>query len=809
MGTLWQDIRYGARTLTRSPGYTLVAVLTLALGIGVNAAIFSAVDAILLRPLPYQHGERIVHLRQPQLAPAQENVQFSVPELLAYRTQSRTMDEVVEYHSMSFNLLGKGDPQRVQTGVVSANFFEVLGVRSLFGRTFRPGEDEAGATPVVVLSYAYWKNRLGGDPNVVGTTVEMTDRVHTIVGVLPPIPQYPDENDVYMPVSSCPFRMSDAWKTNANVRALDVFARLKPGQTLQDAQRDLVAVSRRLHADHADAYPASAGLSVNAAPLKEELTRAARTTLLVLLGTAGLVLLIACANVANLTLVRLVGREREVALRAALGAGRGRILRQLLTESAMLALAGGALGLALAATTVRLLSAFAARFTARAGEISMDGRVLLFTLVVALATGVAFGSFPVLTWGRSLAATLRDRSGASRAGGRRPRVERVLVAAQVALSVVALVAAGAMVRTLMHLQAVDPGFDPERVLTMRFTPSRDSYTTGASIRQLVERVVERVGAQPGVVSVAVAGTFPLNDGQPFALPFQIEGRPSGSEAPPQLEPRGTTPGYFKTVGLPLVRGRLYTAADRDTANGVLLINQTAARRYWGAEDPVGKRVTFDNGTTWLTIVGVVGDVRQWGLDHEPTAEGYAPIAEGAIFGTSLLVRTAADPLRMAGRARDAIHEIDPTIPVDRVRTLAQVRDDSLAAPRLTATLLALFAGLALLIAAAGVGGAVAFSVSRRSHEFGVRMALGARRADVLRTVLRDGMTPVLAGLVLGSAGALALGRVMSGLVVGVTPTDPRTFVAVCAVLAGVSAAACLGPARRATGVDPAVALRSD
>jgi predicted permease len=810
MATLLQDLRYALRTLARSPGYALVTVLTLALGIGANTAIFSVVNGVLLRPLPYERGDRLVVLHQPGALAGATDAGFSPLEVADYRQQSRALTGVVEYHSMSFNLLGRGEPLRVQTGVVSANFFDVLGVKPLLGRTFRPGEDQPGATPVLVLSYAFWMNRLGGDPAIVGARFEMTDRIHTVVGVLPPIPQYPNENDVFMPISSCPFRAAPAWADDRTVRGLTVFGRLASGRSVEHARHDLASIARRLRAEYPQAYPQTQGLTVTGEALLDDLTREARPTLLILLATAGFVLLIACANVANLTLVRLVRRQREMALRAALGAGRGRLVRQLLTESTLLAVVGAAVGLLVARASVALLAALAARFTTRAAEIDMDGRVLAFTLVVSVFTGLAVGAIPLLSSTRNLAGSLRAHGGSAGEAPRRVRVESVLVVSQVAVSLVLLFAAGLMLRSVLALQRVDAGFDPQNVLTMRVTLSRDDYTTPESRRSFATRLLARVDGEPGVVSSAMAGTYPLNEGQPFTVSFRVEGRDVGDdEALPRAEPRFVSPGYFRTIGAPLLRGRTFTGADHADAPRVAVVNQSMARHTWGAEDPVGKRITFDDGETWTTVVGVVGDVKQWGLDREAADEVYGPIDQSPLLGGNLLIRTAADPTRMIRSARELVREIDPNAPVDKVRTLAQVREESMAAPRLTTTLLGLFAALALVLAGTGIGGVVAFSVSRRTQEFGIRMALGARRADVLRMVLWQGMALALVGLAIGAGAALAMSRFMAGLVFGVEAGDPVTLAAVSLALAAVAVAACLAPARRTTAIDPMRVLRSD
>jgi putative ABC transport system permease protein len=808
MSDLAQDLRYALRTLRKSPGFTLVAVVTLGLGIGADTAIFSMIRGVLLRPLPYREGGRLVHLRQPAALAGVENAGFSVKEMQDYHAATRSLEGTVEYHTMPFILLGRGEPRRVQTGVVSADYFDVMGAKALLGRTFRPGEDAPGAAPVLVLSYGFWKNQLGGDSAIVGRTFEMNDRIHTVVGVLPPVPQYPAESDLYLPMSACPFRASERTIQNRSARMLQLFGRLRPGVALEQAQTELETVAAQVHATYPEAYSKTQGFGISVASLQDELTRRARPTLLLLLGTAVFVLVIACANVANLTLARLIRREREMALRSALGADRRRLLRQLLTEGGLLSLAGGALGLALAASGVQLLTAFAARFTERAGEIAVDGPVLAFTLGVSLLTGLAFGALPALPSRLNLVSALKE-GGTTTGGAGSMRVRAALVVAQVAVSVVLLIGAGLMLRSVQALQRVDPGFDPENVLTMTLDLNWSIYTSNDRVLGFHRQLQSRLADQPGVVATASSLGFPLRGHSPYGFEFMIEGRPAAEGAAlPQGDFRAVSPGYFRTLGVPLVSGRLFTEADGPGAPEVAVVNQSLARRYWGRETPIGHRVSADSGKTWTTVVGVVGDVRQYGLDAAPADEMYAPFAQSPVRESSFLVRTTADPLSMAGRIADAVHAIDPNQPVAKVRTLDQFRRDALASPRLTALLLALFAALALGITSAGLAGVIAFSVSQRTQEIGVRLALGAVRGEVLSMVLGEGMRLVGVGLALGVVGALLLTRVMAGLLYGVRATDPLTFGAMVLVLLLVAVAACLVPARRATTVDPMVALRS-
>ncbi len=806
-----REFRYALRTLSKSPGFTAVAVLTLALGIGANTAIFSLIQGVLLRPLPYLDDSNLVVLRQAAPKAEIDNLPFSVQEVYDYRAQTASLESMVEYHNMTFTLLGRGEPERVVTGVVSAEFFDLLGVEARLGRTFRAADDQPDAEAVLVLSHGYWQRSFGGDPEIVGQVFEMNNRPHTVVGVLPPIPQYPNENDVYMSVSACPFRASGEAARTQNrsaFRALTVTGRLAAGKTLDDLKADLAATGARFVADFPDTYQPERGYEVNAVPLKEVLTQQARPTLLILLGTAGLVLLIACANVANLTVARMLRRQREMAVRASLGASRGRLVGQTLVESGLLALAGGALGLILAYGGLGMLVAFTARFTTRATNISIDGWVLLFTLGISLATGLVFGAMSALPTRGDLATALRDGSHAT-AGRGKQWLRGALVASQVAVSVVLLVAAGLMLRSFGKLQRVDPGFNPERVLTAQLSLNWTKYTTSQAAVTFFDSLLEKVRNHPGVVSAAVASDLPLQRQGPRNRGFQIEDRPidDGGLAP-VIDFRIASPGYFRTIGIPLVRGRTFDTRDDAQGQPVAVVTRSLARNYWGDDDPVSRRVSVDGGTTWLTIVGVVGDVREYGPAVAATDELYVPLAQGG-FSQNLLIRTAADPMAMAREVKELVWAVDPDQPVSNIESMASKTAASTASPRLTTLLLGLFAALALAITAAGLSGVVAFVVSQRTQEIGIRMALGAHRGSVLLMVLRQGLRLVVVGLAVGLAASFAVGRLMTDLLFEVRPSDPLTLLGVSVVLIAAAAGACLLPARRATRVQPTVALRSE
>ena len=804
--TLMQDVRYGLRSIGRSRGFACVIVLTMGLGIGANAAIFSVVNGVLLKPLPYADGHELIALWQHEPLAGNADIGFSYKEILDYRT-ARSLESVVEFHNMWFILLGRSDPQRVSTGVVSANFFDVLGVTPMYGRTFVDADDKPGAPAVLVLSHSYWKNSFGGDPSIVGRVFQMNDRPHQVIGVLPPVPQYPAQVDVYMPTSACPFRSDPRTVENRNARMVRAFGRLKDGISLSKAQADLDIIAARLEQEYPDFYPAARGHRTVATSLQEEMTVNFRATLLVLLGTAGFVLLIVCASVANLMLARLVRREREIAVRSAMGATRGRLLRQLLTESTLLAILGGLVGLAIAGWSVDLLVAFATQFTARATEISIDRSVLLYTLAVSVATGLVVGSVPALSGKLTDVSSLRE---GARATQSRHATRSALIVVQVAASFMLLIGAGLTIRSLLKLQQVDPGIDTENILTMRIDLNFTKYPSPPStVRpELWERIEEEIRNRPGVTRVGGAATFPLNERGPFSGSLTISGRelpPDVSQ--PTVDVRVATPDYFATVGQAVVSGRPFRRSDRMGQNRVVIINQTMARHYWPGANPLGARLSGDDGQTWQTVVGVVADTRQQ-LNENFKDEVYVPMFQTTQLSTMWLVRSNVEPETMAREIRAAVHSVDPEQPVDNFRTLADVRSASIAPRKLTATLLGLFGLLALVITATGIAGVIAFSVNQRTQEFGVMMALGAPRFNVLAMVLRQGLQLVLIGLAIGLAGALVLTRMLTTMLFGIEPTDGITFVAVSMVLIAVAALACLVPAKRAASVDPMIALRA-
>jgi len=813
----WQILRsdcsYAFRMMHRNLGFTLLAVLTLALGIGANTAIFSVVHAVLLRALPYPNGDQLVFLRQMEKNVNQPDLGFSVPEIMDYRAQNRTLAGLVEYHAMSFTLFGHGDPERVRTGVVSSNYFDLFGVHPLLGRTFLADDEKPNAPPVLVLSYEYWKNNFGSDPGIVGKTFEMNDKVHTVVGVLPPVPQYPDENDVYMPTSACPFRSNKMHLEGRDMRMMEVFGRLKPGVTVAQANADISAVSAGLQAAYPKFYPDDVGFTSATTPLQGELTRQARPTLLLLLAAAAFVLLIACANVANLTLSRMARRERELAVRTALGAGRTRLLRQLLTESFLIACVGGLLGLLLAYGSLQLLTDFVGRLTPRAREIHIDSTVLLFTLLAALGTAVLFGTLSALFSRSNVSASLKEGSSGAGTGRRQNRMRSALIVCQVAFSFMLLIGAGLLLRSLFKLQQVDSGIVPQRVLALRTAFNWSKYQDETATRALLRKLLDRLQTEPGVLSVAVSSRYPFEPeaitGGPesVSFSFQIEGRQlKPGEAPRVTTFASVSQDYFKALGIPLKAGRLFADTDSDDfkAPGVVLMNEAAKRLYWPNENPIGKRVSAD-GEHWATIVG---DVREFGLNRAPSPEFYGAQAQGP-QPACLIVRTIADPRSAAHALTLAIHNVDPQTAVTHVLTIEQARDESMSSPRVTATLLGIFAGLALLIATAGIGGIMALLVSQRVREIGIRIALGARPTKILQMVLQQGFGLAALGVALGIVGAVVLTGLIKSLLFEVPPNDVWTFTGVGLALLSAAALASYLPARRAAAVDPNVALRAE
>jgi putative ABC transport system permease protein len=658
---LKQDVGFALRMMRKNLGFTIAAVIVLGLGIGANTATFSVVNAVLLKPLPYEHGERLLMLSQ-RTVPGAGVGRSSVPELNDYRAQSRSMDGIVEYHNMQFILLGRSEPENVETGVVSWNFFDVFGVKPLVGRMFEPSDEKTDAPAVLLLSYEYWLRSFGGDPTAVGKTFRMNDKAHTVIGVLPPFPQYPHENDVYMTSAACPFRSDPELIANRTGRMLRLFGRMKPGVTPGQAQADLSTVAATMQREYPNAYSKDATPKMEVTPMKAELTRDAKPTMLFLLAAAGFVLLIACANVANLNLARMVRREREMGLRTAMGASRVRLFRQLLTESFLLAFGGGLLGLVLAMSGLRLLTAYVTRFTPRANEIHIDAQVLLFTLGIAALVSILTGTAPALGRRGNLAVTLKEGGTQSTAGARRGKTRGALIVAQVAVSFLLLIGAGLMVRSLINLQRVDAGFRPENVLTMGLSLDFSKYMSNPSMLNFSDSLLEKVRAMPQVTAAAMSGEIPLDKSPATNNEFLIEGQQANPNDKPTAEFNAVTPDYFRTLGIPILSGRDFDGRDRPEKLRVAVVNQSVVTHYFHGHNPVGRRVSFDDGKNWTEIVGVAGDVRERELNQEPKDYICVPYAQYPQMAPRLVARTQGDPMNIARTAVTHLYEVDPNQP---------------------------------------------------------------------------------------------------------------------------------------------------
>jgi len=812
LSILRQDTGYALRMMRKNLSYTTVAVVTLALGIGANTAIVSVIDAVLLKPLPYHRDDQLVMLHHRAEKAGLPGVGYSVQEIMDYRRQAGSFSELVEYHSMAFTLLSKDDATRVRAGVVSDGFFRTFGVRPILGRDFTPADDKLGAPAVLLLSYEFWKKHEHGDPNIVGRKYEMNDRVHTVIGVLPQVPQYPAENDVYMPTSACPFRGSPGMIEHRDARMMSLFGRLKPGATVEQSKADVGAIASRLAQQYPEDYPQEMGFTTTLAPLRQELTKEAKPLLLILLGAAGCVLLIACANVANLTLSRMSSRERELVVRSALGAGKGRLLRQLFTESMLLGILAALLGFLLASQSLKLLADFTARLTPRAREIHVDWHMFLFALAAALLTAIVSGTVSALYAREDLTQGLKDGAPYSSTGRRRCRARDVLVVCQVAFSFVLLIGAGLMLRSFANMQQVDPGFVPQRVLAMSLALNWSKYQDRELRLAASKQILDKIRTLPGVLSAAISSSYPLNPNNNSSgggARVTIEGRKTrDGERPPMADIRVVSPDYFKTLGVPLVQGRLFAESDNAETSGAALINRALARHYWNDTNPIGRRILLERADRWLTVIGVVGDVKEFGLDKEAGDELYLAQAQAPSPG-AILVRTSRDEMSLTRQMRRAVREVDPQTAIPNVETLEQARADSMASRRVMTDLLGIFGGLALSIAVFGIVGISALTVNQRLHEIGIRIALGAKRRSVLTMIVGQGMLLVAIGLAIGLAAAFALTRMMTALLFQVGPTDPATFVGVSIVLALAALTACYVPARRALHIDPLVALRRE
>jgi putative ABC transport system permease protein len=799
MGT-WQDVRYGARGLLKSPGFAAAAVLVLALGIGANSAIFSVVNAVLLRSLPYQNPERLVWVGG-NIRGGNPRASVSPPDFLDYRAQNNSFEEFAASTSIPvpLNLTGAGEPERLTGSVVTTNYFRAFGVKPLVGRTFNP-EDErtVSSAPAVVLSHGLWQRRFGADPAVVGKSVLIDGKSATIIGVAPQSFQYPAGTEIWAPLS---FDNPEMKVRRAHF--LRPVGLLKPDVTLAQAQAEMDVIAGRLEQQYPDS---NTKWSLNLVPLQEQVVGNVRASLWVLLGAVGFVLLIACANVANLMLARATARHKEIAIRTALGASRARVVRQLLTESLLLSLLGGALGVLLAVWSVDALVALAQGIVPRAAEIGVDSRVLGFTLAVSVLTGAIFGLLPALRASKPDLNEVLKEGGRSSVGVRHGRVRSSLVVAEVALALMLLVGSGLLIRSFVGLQRVNPGFEAENVLTLRLSLARAKYPKAEQAAAFFDQLQQRVAALPGVVAVGTVSELPLS-GQPNDNYFTIaEHPPQDARQQVTADFRRANHDYFRAMSIPVLRGRPFTEQEARADAKVVVINETLATTFFPGEDPLGKHLVIDTGApTQFEIVGVVGDVRHRSLEQGVYQMMYVPSLQ--VGNNNLVIRTASNPAGRAAAVRQQVAAIDRDQPVSAIRTMTDVLSESVGQQRFRTMLLAAFAAVALVLAAVGIYGVISYSVTQRTHEIGVRMALGAQRRDVVRLIVRGGLALTLLGVALGLAGSFALTRVMSGLLFGVSATDPATFAGITALLTSVALLACYLPARRATKVDPMVALR--
>ena len=805
MDSLLQDIRYATRTLLRSPGFALVVALTLALGIGANTAIFSVVNGILLRPLPYRDPERLVAVWLDHRALGREEPEwFAPPDFFDWREQNRTFEGMAAMQGWGAALTGSGEPVRALGWAVSHDFFRVLGVPLARGRAFTAAEDVPDGERVVIISHGFWHRQFGGSADIVGRSIMLNDTPWTVIGVLPDGFRSPlGDAAIYRAL-----RLDRTTPCGRGCWTLRVVGRLRPGVTLAQAHADVAGIAARAARDFPQTNDRVGAWLV---PLREQLSGEVRPALVALLGAVVLVLLIACVNVANLLLARGASRAREVGIRTALGAARRRLVRQLLTESALLALAGGAAGLLVGLWGVDLLRPGIPEEIRDFYRIGVDARVVAFTVALTLLASLVFGLGPALAASRTdLASAFKEGGRGTSEGAAGRRVRSALVVAEVALALVLLAGAGLLMRSFVAMQRVDAGFDPENLLIAQFALPGSRYAPGSPARlQFYSDLLERVRRQPAVRSAALGTVTPMIGGD-NDISFRVEGRPVPANQLPSAWMRLVSPDYVRTLGMRVVAGRGLTPDDRAGAPSVALVNETMARRHWPGESPLGKRVftgIASDTAEAITVVGVVNDIHHDALDAPPKVEIYLPYLQWTPGSMTLLVKTTGDPLALAPAVRREVAQIDPRLPVGQIETQESIMRGTVALPQLYAMLFGVFAAAALALAAIGIYGVIAYSVEQRTREIGVRMALGARPADVLRLVVRQGMTPALVGVAVGLVGALGAARLMRSLLFGVSPTDPLTLAAVTLFLGAVALLASYLPARRATRVTPTEALR--
>jgi predicted permease len=826
MASLWQDVRYAVRTLGRAPGFSAVAILTLAVTIGAITAIFSVVNGVLLRSMPFGDPDRLAILYEAIPKALAGPIGFSAPDYAGFEQRARSFTSLAAFANKEYELSGVTQPERVTAARVSATIFTVLGVQPLIGRAFTRDED-LGRVPVAILSDGLWRRAFGSDASIVGRPVVLDRKAYTVVGVMPPTFVFPNRGpifnnvpaDLFVPISFTEDELAAFGSMYNNT----VIGRLAPGVTVAQADAEARAICERMTKEIYPSALQQMGLTLSASvvPLRDEIVGRVQTLLYVLLAAVGVVLLIACADLANLMLTRAAGRQREMAVRTALGAARSRLARQVLVEAGLLAAAGGLLGVPLAYWGTRALVRLAPETLPRLNEIGLDGRVLGFAAVTSILTALLCGVLPAIESSRRLAGqTLKDGGRAGTPGSRQRRMFGTLVIVQFALAVVLLVAGGLLIRSFARLMAVNPGFRPEHVMSLQTNLPAAAYPTGADVRGFYRRLMERIEQLPGVAAAAASTYLPLAVRERRAVTLELQ-PPESANVPHAVAHDWTIGRYFDALGITLVSGRFLSEKDTPTSEPVVVINEALARRFWPGRDPVGQRIAWGgsrNHGPWMRIVGIVGDVKQGPLNTQTEVQTYQPweqvgddsIAEnitGALRSMTIIVRGTTDPPSLASALRAQVHDLDPSLPVGHVRMLPDVVSESAGPQRFNTVILGSFAATALLLAALGIGGVLATSVSRRTQEIGVRMALGAQRVDLLRLVIRQGMTLVFIGLVIGAPAAFALSRFMSALLFDISPRDPLTFAAVSALLLSVAMLACYIPARRATRVDPMVALR--
>ena len=800
MDTVLKDIRYGFRSLLKRPGFTAIALIALALGIGANTAIFSLVNAVVLQPLPYKDPDQLVWVFG-SIRNGASSASVSPADYLDFRAQNKTFENFAASTSPPYavNLIGTGEPERLNASLITGNYFDTFGVAPALGRGFTLENEKPGQDRVVVLSDALWQRRFGGDPNIVGKSIVLDGKATEVIGVMPPHTVLPQAAELWVPLN---FDDDPEMKMRF-AHFLRPIGRLKQSVSLAQAQADTDIIAAQLEQQFPDS---NTGWALRLVPLQQQLIGDTREMVLILFGAVGFVLLIACANVANLLLVRAATRKKEIALRTALGASRLRIVRQMITESVLLALAGGALGALLATWGVKLLVGLSEDAIPRTANVKIDATVLGFTLLVSLLTGIIFGMVPALrTLKVDLIDSLKDGTRSAGEGALRNRTRSVLVVLESAVAVMLLVGAGLLVRSLIALQHVEPGFNAENVLTLQVTLARAKYDTPEKATAFFQELDGRVSSLPGVEAAGFVTELPLS-GQLNDMPYLIEGRPPLAPGEyPLADFRRVNQNYFSALQIPLRRGRIFTEQEVRNSAKVIIVSQQLVDQNFPNEEALGKRLITGIDGGLYEIVGIVGGIRHQSLDSQPSAALYFPTRTSGRM--NLVLRTNGDPLSIVGAVRKEVQSIDPEQPIAAVRPMAEWVNSSVAEPRYRTTLLSLFAALAMVLAATGIYGVMSYSVTQRTHEIGVRMALGARSFDVLKLVVRQGMVLVVIGVALGLAGAFALTRVMSSLLFGITTKDPITFAAVAALLTFVAFIACYVPARRATKVDPLVALR--